>query len=107
MFAQVGRRTGKRPNPSGGFGKQIVLRPSAGFCEEFSWLRNTEWIAGQPAGLPTSFFVLFSFWQRKKDIVSPFQREKFYLSPVGRQRISLLFQKQSCYFGSRNQFKYK
>ena len=47
LLAQVGRRTGNRPKPARGFGKQIVLRLSAGFCEEVSWLRTTEQTAGQ------------------------------------------------------------
>ena len=39
--------------------------------------------ARQPAGLPTSFLQLFSFWQRKKWNVSPFQGTKFCNNFVG------------------------
>ena len=51
---------------------------SSGLCD--MWLPYST--ARQPAGLPTSFLELFSFWQRKKWNVSPFQRDEFLQNSV-------------------------
>ena len=50
----------------------------SGLCD--MWLPYST--ARQPAGLPTSFLELFSFWQRKKWNVSPFQRDEFLQNSV-------------------------
>ena len=57
---------------------------SAGVRAETSWLcgmKSPYPQADQAKGLFASFFVLFSFKQRKKDIVPPYQREKSHKKP--------------------------
>ena len=91
LLAQVGRRTGNRPKPARGFGKQIVLRLSAGFCEEVSWLRTTEQTAGQAKGLPASFLELFSFRKRKKWYVPFLKRKSRKVTSVHKEKTFFLF----------------
>ncbi|MBR6745317.1 MAG: hypothetical protein IKM00_08900, partial [Clostridia bacterium] len=60
--------------------KRTVLRFAQAFAQSEWALRYTIPICtgDQTAGLPTSFLQLFSFWERKKLTVPPYQREIFY-----------------------------
>jgi hypothetical protein len=75
------------------FGKQTVLRFSAGFCAETTGLRSTESKARQPAGLPTSFLQPFFFLGKKKVDRSPFFK-RLFLKALSVRKQKYFYRKQ-------------